>query len=48
MKQQAITVGVVEFLNVAAYVLIFTFLWRAGVAVLADTPLGRGMAAVSP
>lgn len=42
----SITVGVVEFLTVAAYVLIFTFLWRAAAAKLADRPTGRAMAAV--
>lgn len=39
-------VGLVEFLTVAAYVVIFTFLWRMAVAALADRPLGRAMAAV--
>lgn len=42
----AITVGVVEFVVVACYVLIFTFLWRALAATLADKPIGRAMAAV--
>lgn len=44
----AIHVGVVEFAIVAAYVLIFTFLWRNAAAKLADKPIGRAMAAVSP
>jgi hypothetical protein len=39
-------VGFVEFLTTAAYVLIFTFLWRLASAALADKPLGRAMAAV--
>ena len=42
----AITVGVVEFLTVAAYVLIFTYLWRAAAARLAERPAGKAMAAV--
>lgn len=42
----AITVGVVEFLTVSAYVIVFTFLWRAAAAKLAERPAGRAMAAV--
>lgn len=34
--QPHVHVGVVEFLTVAAYVLIFTFLWRAAAAKLND------------
>ena len=42
-------VGVVEFLTVVAYVLIFTFLWRVLAAKLAErghTNLAGGMTAV--
>jgi hypothetical protein len=39
-------VGIVEFLTVAAYVVIFTFLWRLLCARLSDRPLGRALAAV--
>lgn len=39
-------VGVVEFLTVAAYVVIFSFLWRLLAARLSDKPIGRAMAAV--
>lgn len=39
-------VGFVEGVVVALYVLIFTFLWRALAARLADKPIGRAMAAV--
>lgn len=46
MDKPAITVGVVEFAVVACYVLIFSFLWRALAAKNAETPLGRGMAAI--
>lgn len=38
-------VGLVEFITVACYVVIFTFLWRVLTAKLSDRPLGRGMAA---
>lgn len=41
-----ITVGIVEFATTAAYVIIFTVLWRAAAGKLADAPLGRAMAAV--
>lgn len=41
-----VSVGVVEFLTVAAYVIVFTFLWRMLAARLADRPIGRAMAAV--
>lgn len=41
-----VNVGVVEFLVVAAYVIIFTTLWRAAAARLSDHPIGRAMAAV--
>lgn len=46
MKEPAITVGVVEFVAVACYVIIFTVLWRAAAARFADRPIGRIMAAV--
>lgn len=40
-------VGLVEFLTIAASVVIFTFLWRMAIAAVgADRPLGRAMAAV--
>lgn len=39
-------VGLVEFVTTAAYVLIFTLLWRALSAALSDTTAGRAMAAV--
>ena len=29
-------IGLVEFLSVAAYVIIFTFLWRAAIAALIE------------
>ncbi len=35
-----------DFLVVAAYMLIFTFIWRLVAAKLADRPLGQAMAAV--
>lgn len=38
--------SVAEFTKTACYVLIFTFLWRAGAAKLHDRPVGRAMAAV--
>lgn len=41
-----LTIGVVEFVVVACYVLIFTFLWRALAAKYAEQPIGRAMAAV--
>lgn len=44
MKPQ-ITVGLVEFGTVAAYVLLFTIAWRAGAAALANHSAGRAMAA---
>ena len=46
MNKPAITVGVVEFLAVASYVIIFTVLWRGLTAQAGDTTLGRTMAAV--
>lgn len=42
----SITVGVLEFGTVVAYVLIFTLLWRWGAAAAGDTPLGRAMAGI--
>ncbi len=45
MKPQ-ISVGVVEFLVVSSYVIVFTFLWRAAAGKLADKPIGQAMAAV--
>lgn len=45
MKPQ-ITVGLVEFGTVVAYVLIFTVLWRTAAAKLSDTAVGKGMAAI--
>ena len=41
-----ISVGLVEFGTVVAYVLIFTILWRVGAAKLSDTPTGKAMAAI--
>lgn len=41
-----ITVVVVEFATTAAYVIIFTVLWRAAAGKLAETDIGRAMAAV--
>jgi len=41
-----IHIGPIEFLTVALYTLIFSFLWRMATARLASTPLGRAMAAV--
>jgi hypothetical protein len=38
--------GVIEFLTTAAYVLIFSYLWRAAAAQLANTTAGKAMAAV--
>lgn len=47
MKPQ-ITVGLIEFGTVAAYVIVFTFMWRAAAAWLAerDHPAGKAMAGV--
>lgn len=45
MKPQ-ITVGLVEFGTVVAYVLIFTVLWRVAAAKLSDTPAGKAMAGI--
>lgn len=42
----AVTVGVVEFLAVAAYVVLFTYIWRAIAARYSETSTGRAMAAV--
>lgn len=42
----SINVGVIEFLVVAAYVIIFTVLWRAATVRLSEHPIGRAMAAV--
>lgn len=44
--QPHVHIGPVEFLTVAAYVVIFTFLWRAAAATLADKhpDLAAGMA----
>lgn len=39
-------VGLVEFLTVAAYVVIFSFLWRLLAARLSDRTAGKAMAAV--
>ena len=39
-------VGVVEFITVACYVVIFSFFWRVLSARLSDRPVGRAMAAV--
>lgn len=39
-------VGLVEFLTVCAYVVIFSFLWRLLSARLIDRPVGRAMGAV--
>lgn len=39
-------IGIVEFVSTSCYVLIFTLLWRALAARLANHPLGRAMAAV--
>lgn len=39
-------VGPAEFLVTAAYVLIFTYFWRALAAALADRPIGAAMAGV--
>ncbi len=39
-------VGLVEFLTVAAYVVIFSFLWRLLAARWSDNAAGKGMAAV--
>lgn len=41
-----ITVGVVEFATTAAYVIIFTVLWRAAAGKMADTDLGKAMAGI--
>lgn len=41
-----INVGVIEFFVIAAYIIIFTVLWRAAAARLAEHPIGRAMAAV--
>lgn len=37
-------IGTVEFFTVAAYVIIFGFLWRALSARLSDSPVGKAMA----
>lgn len=44
----AITVGVVEFVVVSCYVIIFTFLARELANRTADKPLGQALANVIP
>lgn len=44
--QPHVHVGVVEFLTVVCYVLIFTFFWRLLAARWSETSTGRAMAAV--
>lgn len=36
----------IEFLKVAAYVIIFGYFWRTIAGRLADKPLGKAMAAI--
>lgn len=39
-------ISVLEFLTVAAYLIIFGFLWRSAAAAYADRPLGKAMATI--
>lgn len=41
-----IHIGPVEFVTVALYTLIFSFLWRMLTSALANRPIGKAMAAV--
>ncbi|MFK0150412.1 hypothetical protein ACIQUZ_35575 [Streptomyces griseus] len=40
----SVHVSPVEFLAVAAYLVIFGFMWRTAAAKLSDTPVGKAMA----
>ena len=42
----SVHVSPVEFLTVAAYMVIFGFAWRTTAAMLSDKPLGKAMAYV--